>query len=704
MKAFDFSIDNSGVATLCFDLEDSNVNILSNDVLLALDAKLDELKSIKEIKLLQITSAKEGIFIAGADIAEIENLKDEEDAYDKVRQGQKILSKLCVLPFPTLAIIDGACLGGGLELALCCDYRICTENPKTKIGLPEVNLGVLPGFGGTQRLKRLTGLSKALELILGGKILNGKKAEKLGVVDACVPQGYLEFKKRSFVDLILSNPEQILKKRNKGTLVDRFLPTLVFSVARKNVMAKTRGKYPGPIAILRLFEDTQNKEVQEGLEDEAKAFSKLAVTDISKNLIGLFYASEALKKERGTKQKANPISINMISVVGAGTMGAGIMFQFSKIDKLVRMKLRRYEQAAAAMKSIQKVYDGFISRHRLTKSEVEMKMGHITYTTSFDGFDNCDLVLEAIVENTDAKQELYAKLEELIDEKAIIASNTSSLSISMLSENMKKPERFIGMHFFNPVDRMPLVEIIPGKKSSPKTIATVVELAKQAGKTPIVVGDCAGFLVNRILLPYINEAARMFEEGASFERIDKLILDFGMPMGPFVLADEVGLDVGYKVAKVLEDAYGDRMKVSSILDRIYVKMQLLGKKSGKGFYLHAGKKREPNDAVKKLVFSKRRFDEKEIIDRSILIMINEAAMCLEEGVVDNAQYLDMAMVMGTGFPPFRGGLLRYADSIGIDTIVITLKSLAKNYGIRFEPSKLLLDMAKSKTKFYEVKG
>ncbi len=698
MKTFDFNIDN-GIATLCFDLEGSSVNILSSEVLRTLGAKIDELGKHENIRLLKFTSSKEGIFIAGADISQIEGLRDEEEAYELVREGQKVLSKISALPFPTVAIIDGACLGGGLELALCCDYRLATESPKTKIGLPEVNLGVLPGFGGTQRLKKLTGLSKALELILGGKILNGKKAYKLGIVDGCVPQGYLEFKEKSFCEQVLNEPEKIVAKRKQGSLMDRFLPFVVFSYARKNVLAKTKGKYPAAIAILDLFEATQNKEVEEGLEYEARAFSKLVVTDISKNLIGLFYASEALKKERGVKRKVNPIPINMINVIGAGVMGSGIVFQFSKIGKLVRMKLRRYEQAAEAMTSIQKVYDAIMKRGRLTPHEVSIKMGHISYTTEFDGFKHCDLALEAIVENKEAKQELYAQFEDIMDEKAIIASNTSSLSISMLSEKMHHPERFIGMHFFNPVPRMPLVEIIPGKKTSDKTIATVVALAKEAGKTPIVVGDCAGFLVNRILLPYINEAVRLFEEGADFEHIDRLILDFGMPMGPFTLADEVGLDVGYKVAKVLEDAYGERMKVSSILDRIYQQMQLLGKKSGKGFYIH-GKKREANEEVKRLVYSKRQFDEKEIVDRALLIMVNEAAMCLQEGIVENAQYLDMAMVMGTGFPPFRGGLLRYADAVGIESIVITLKSLAKNHGIRFEPAKLLLDMAKDKKTFY----
>ncbi len=287
MKMFDLDIHN-GIATLCFDLEDSPVNILSSDVLRALDVKIDALKKNEGIKLLKFTSAKEGIFIAGADISQIESLYDEEEAYELVREGQKVLSKISALPFTTVAIIDGACLGGGLELALCCDYRLATESPKTKIGLPEINLGVLPGFGGTQRLKQLTGLSKALELILGGKVLNGQKAQKLGIVDACVPQGYLEFKEKSFCEQILNEPEKIVAKRKKESLLERFFPFVVFSYARKNVMAKTKGKYPAAMEILDLFEITQKKEVEEGLEYEARAFSRLVVTDISKNLIGLF--------------------------------------------------------------------------------------------------------------------------------------------------------------------------------------------------------------------------------------------------------------------------------------------------------------------------------------------------------------------------------------------------------------------------------
>lgn len=696
MKAFDFNIDD-GIATICFDLEGSSVNILTFEVLRELDKKLKDISNNENILLLKFTSAKEGIFIAGADISEIIKLTDEKETYELLRECQKVLSKISVLPFPTLAIIDGACLGGGLELALCCDYRLATQSNKTKIGLPEVNLGILPGFGGTQRLKHLTGLSKALELVLGAKILNAKKAKQLGVIDACVPQGYLEFKEKSFIEQILNNPK---KRASKETFVDKYFPQLVFYYARKNVLKKTKGKYPAATSVLDLFEETQDKEIQEGLEYEARAFSKLAVSNTSKNLISLFLISEELKKEKGIKDEVDLISINMISVLGVGTMGTGIIFTFSKIDKLVRMKLRRYAQAGIAMKSISNIYEGLIRRRSLSRDEVGMKLAHISYTTQFNGFANCDLAVEAIVEKMESKQELYTQLEEIMDEKSIIATNTSSLSISTLSEKMKHPDRFVGMHFFNPVNRMPLVEVIPGKKTSAKTIATVVNLAKEAGKTPIVVKDCPGFLVNRILIPYINEAVRMFEEGADFEKIDELSVDFGMPMGPFVLADEVGLDIGYKVSTILENAYGERMKVPHIFERIYNQMQLLGKKSGEGFYIHIGNNREANSEVKDLVFSKRSFDDKEIIDREMLIMINEAARCLEEGIVKNAQYLDMAMVMGTGFPPFRGGLLRYADSIGLQSIVISLQSLQTHHGIRFQPADLLLEMAKNEETFY----
>lgn len=702
MASLTLEVPSSGIATLTFDMPNSKVNLLSTEVLLELDALLDGLMERDDIKVLLFQSAKENIFIAGANIEEIRALESEDEAYEIVRKGQMILARIRILPFITVAVIDGACLGGGFELALRCNFRICTENSATKIGLPEVNLGVLPGFGGTQKLKELIGPSKAIELILGGKVINGKKALKLGMVDACVPHGYLEFKVESFVEQILNKEKKgkILAKRHKLTFVEKFLPFLIWKFALKTVMAKTKGQYPAPLAIIKLFKESQNLPINEGLNCEARHFSKLAVTPISKNLISLFFAVEGIKNEKLIVPKEELLPINIISVVGGGTMGGGIVWLFAKINKSVRLKVRGFKQAGATIAAVAKSFEAIRKRRRLTAREVDMKMTRISYGVDYQSLQQSDLIVEAIVENVDAKQESYDKLEGVLSKEAIIASNTSSLSITMLSSKMKNPERFVGMHFFNPVPLMPLVEVIPGDKTDDRVVATVVDLAKKAGKTPIVVKDCAGFLVNRILLPYINESAKLLEEGGSIARIDKIILNFGMPMGPFTLADEVGLDVGYKVAKVLESSYGERMKVSTLLDRVYNELKLLGKKSAKGFYIHDGKDKEVNKEIKKLQTSHQTFDAQEIIDRAILIMVNEAALCLEAGVVEDAQHLDVAMIMGTGFPPFRGGLLKYADSIGMKHIELTLENLAAKYGPRFTPAPLIVKMAKADKTFY----
>ncbi|MBT5933915.1 3-hydroxyacyl-CoA dehydrogenase NAD-binding domain-containing protein [Sulfurimonas sp.] len=701
MNAFNLQVENK-IATLMFDMPDSNVNILSISVMRELETILDELKNSKDIDVLLFKSAKKDIFIAGADISEIKALSDEQVAYEVVRKGQTILSKIRILPFHTIAVIDGACLGGGFELALKCDYRITTENPSTKIGLPEVNLGVLPGFGGTQSLKNLIGKQKSLELILGSKLINGQKAQKLKMVDSCVPVGYLDFKLQSLIKSIMnpSEKEKIDARRYKSNLIERFAPSIIYSIAQKTVMKKTKGKYPAALEVIKLFRETDKLPVNEALSLEAYAFARLCVTDVSKNLISLFYASEQLKHDSFVSKDINALPIHSLSVVGSGIMGGGIVWLFSNINKAVRLKARTYDSIAASFKPISAAYKSVIKRKRLTPKQVELKMGHISYTTDYNGFKNIDIVLEAVVESRETKQAVYNDLEEVVRDNCIIASNTSSLSISMLAEGMKNPERFIGMHFFNPVPRMPLVEVIAGEKTSDETIATVVKLARDAGKTAIVVGDCAGFLVNRILLPYINECARLYEEGGSIENIDKNIEDFGMPMGPFTLADEVGLDVGYKVSKVLEDAYGERMTVAPILQKM-LDIKLLGKKNKRGFYIHEGKNQSVNPELKTFQFHNKTFIKAEIVDRAILMMVNEAARCLEEGIIKDASSLDMAMIMGTGFPPFRGGLLKYADSIGIEKVHLTLLHLEEKYGSRFAPAQLICTMAEKKEYFYK---
>lgn len=701
MSAFNLHVDNK-IATLMFDMPDSNVNLLSISVMQELESHLDKLKSQKDIDALLFKSAKEGIFIAGADISEIQSLNDEQEAHDIVKQGQMILSKIRALPFYTIAVIDGACLGGGFELALSCNYRISTQNPKTKIGLPEVNLGVLPGFGGTQNLKHLIGKQKALELILGAKMINGLKAEKLKMVDACVPEGYLDFKLESFIQAVLDDKERakIDARRYKENLLERFAPDLIYHFALKEVMKKTKGNYPAPLEVIELFKKTDKLPMNEALSLEVYAFARLSVTEVSKNLISLFYASEKLKHDNFVKDGVAPQYIENVGVIGGGVMGGGIVWLFSKIDKFVRLKDLNYDAIAASFKPISKAYSEVVKRKRLTKREVELKMGHISYTTDYKGFHNADIVVEAVIENTEIKKSVYKDLEDVVKEDCVIASNTSSLSISMLSKDMQRPERFIGMHFFNPVARMPLVEVIAGDKTSDETIATVIKLARDAGKTVILVGDCAGFLVNRILLTYINECVRMFREGASILYIDETIEEFGMPMGPFTLADEVGLDVGYKVSQVLEEAYGKRMTVSPILKEI-IDMKLLGKKGKKGFYVYNGKEKEINKEVIAIQPRSRPYSKPEIIDRAMLIMINEAARVLDEKIIKDASQLDMAMIMGTGFPPFRGGLLKYADSLGIEKVHMSLVQLEEKYGDRFEPARLIVEMADNKETFYK---
>ncbi|MCV6607269.1 MAG: 3-hydroxyacyl-CoA dehydrogenase NAD-binding domain-containing protein [Campylobacterales bacterium] len=703
MKNIHLNINNEK-AELIFDLEKEKINKLSYKVLEELDKTLDEIKDNKGIKLLTIKSAKENIFIAGADINEIKEMKNEKEIVDNLLRGDKIFEKLENLPFPTIAYIDGACMGGGLELTLSCTYRVSIEKDKTKLGLPEVNLGVIPGLGGTQRLPKLIGLANALPLILGGKILNSKQAYKLGILDEYFPDGYEEFMIKDFENLVINNPKEILKRRKKFFPLELFGFTrgIIFKKAKESVIKKTKGHYPAPLVALDVIEKTYTLSLSNGLEIEAEEFSKLATTDISKNLIDIFFTSEELK-HKDFKTKTTPIKDS--AVIGGGTMGSGIIWLFSKVSLPVRVKLRDINKAGEIMKKVSSIYDFYIKRRKYNRNQVEFKLNKVTFSEDYNGYKDCDLVVEAVVENIDVKKEVYKNLEEVLKDNAIIASNTSSISMENLSSEMKNPERFVGVHFFNPVERMPLVEIIPSSKTSKETIGRVYNFLLKTGKTPVVVGDCSGFLVNRILIPYINEAIYLFKEGASSTHIDKTLTDFGMPMGPLTLVDEVGIDIGYKVSKILEDSYGERMAMCPITESIYKEKNLLGKKAGKGFYIHSSDKTPPipNPEVSSLQSSNDSFTQAQIIDRTVLMLINEASRCIEEKVVEKPSYLDMAMIMGTGFPPFKGGVLKYADSIGIDTVVEKLEDLGKNYSSRFTPSNLLKSMAKENKTFYGEK-
>jgi len=698
---FNLEIDERNIATLTFDTPDSNVNVLCFDALYELREHIAELEGNADVKALFIESAKEDIFIAGADINEIKAFKDEDEIVSKLSEGQEIFNRLENLPFPTVAMIDGACLGGGLELAMSCTYRVATNDAHTRIGLPEVSLGIFPGLGGTQRLPLLVGYTKAIELITASKRLKGDKALKLGLVDASIPSGYLGFKKEEYIKEILAGTleAKVLAKRKGIKWYEMLAPAkmLIASMARKAVNKKTDGHYPAPLAAIDVLEETLSMSLENGLKVELEVFVPLATSEISKNLIELFFTSEALKKESFSTGKAK--SISRAAVVGVGTMGSGIAWALAHRDIPVRLSARKMPSIAKAMTKLMKSFESIKRRGRLTDREIGLKMDRVTYTTDMSGLGNVDIIVEAVSEDPKVKQKVFADLEARVGEGCIIATNTSSLDISSLAQKTQHPERFVGMHFFNPVQMMPLVEIIAGEKTSDETVATVVKLAKRLGKTPIKVSECAGFLVNRTLLPYLNEAAKMFEEGEDVVRIDRLLKGFGMPMGPFTLADTVGIDIGDKVSTILHEAYGSRMSPSSVLERMLDK-GWIGKKTGTGFYTHKGKKQSYNTQMTELQYGHKTLEDAVILDRAILIMVNEAARCLEEGVVDNAQYLDMAMVMGTGFPAFRGGLLRYADSEGLESIVTRLQKLEESHGERFSPAGLLVEMNVNGERFY----
>uniref|UniRef100_UPI0040483498 3-hydroxyacyl-CoA dehydrogenase NAD-binding domain-containing protein n=1 Tax=Aliarcobacter sp. TaxID=2321116 RepID=UPI0040483498 len=677
---------NQNIATLTFDLENEKINKLSFEILKEFKETLDLVENNSSIKALVIDSAKKNIFIAGADIKEIEKLKDEKEVYEALMEVHEIFNKLENLTIPTIAYINGACMGGGLELALACKYRVLSVNEKTKLAFPEIKLGIFPGFAGTIRAPKLIGLVNALDLILTGKTIDAKKAYKIGLADMIFDDAQKEFMLEGFIKKAIYGT---VKKRVGFNLLN-YAPfnEIVFNKALKGLEAKVNKDFKAPYIALEVIKATINKELEDAIKIEAKEFAKLAVSKESKNMIKLFFLFEKLNKNY--EKTINPIS-NAI-ILGNGVMGKGIIWLFSKYLEDVRIKIRDISQANGIIKDISKIYDHLIKSKRMTKNQVDFKLNKISYTDKFNGFKNFDFIVEAVIEDEKVKKDTYKELEKVLGKNAIIATNTSSISIEKLGSDLKNKENFLGVHFFNPVNLMPLVEVIPTKHTSKETINKVFELLISCGKTPVLVGDCAGFIVNRILLPYMNEAAFILEEGSKIEKIDNLIKDFGMPMGPFTLADTVGVDIGYKVATILNESYGSRMPIASIIEKMY-NAKLLGAKTKAGFYEYAGRDVYVNSHVTSMLENNTKIIEDEkIVQRCIYIMINEASRCLEENIVTDASVIDFAMITGTGFPPYKGGLLSYANEIGLRNILESLKEFEKEYGSRFTPSNLLVKL------------
>ncbi|KFC79956.1 fatty acid oxidation complex subunit alpha FadJ [Buttiauxella agrestis] len=702
ISAFNLHIRLDNIAVVTIDVPDEKMNTLKASFGPEVHNIIKQVRDNTALQGLIFISGKPDNFIAGADINMIANCQNALEAQTLAHQGQQIMAEIAALPIPVVAAIHGACLGGGLELALACHSRICTDDEKTKLGLPEVQLGLLPGSGGTQRLPRLIGVSNALDMILTGKQLRPRQALKLGLVDEVVPQSIL----------LAAAVERVAKGRQPSRTLpvrERILAgplgrSLLFSMVEKKTEQKTRGNYPATKRIIDVIKIGLGQGSFSGYESEAKAFGELAMTPQSAALRGLFFASTELKKEHGAD--AQPRPIKAVGVLGGGLMGGGIAFVTATKGKLpVRIKDINNEGINHALKYSWDLLDKKVRRRHLKAIERQREMARISGGTDYHGFHNRDIVVEAVFEDLTLKQKMVAEIEQNAAPHTIFASNTSSLPIADIAANAARPELVIGLHYFSPVDKMPLVEVIPHAGTSAETISTTVQLAKKQGKTPIVVGDSAGFYVNRILAPYVNEAMRCLVEGEPVDKIDNALVAFGFPVGPIQLLDEVGIDVGTKISPILQQAYGDRFAAPQNIAAI-LNDDRKGRKNGRGFYLYPGKgsrsKKQVDPAIYKLlgVSPKGQLAENEIAQRCVMMMLNEAARCLEEGVVRSARDGDIGAVFGIGFPPFLGGPFRYMDSLGAGEVVAQLQRLASQYGERFAPCDRLLQMVEEQRNFW----
>jgi 3-hydroxyacyl-CoA dehydrogenase/enoyl-CoA hydratase/3-hydroxybutyryl-CoA epimerase len=692
------------VAQVVFDLVDSTANKLNTPIMLRLRELLQEIDRNSNYKAVVFTSKKAKIFIAGADIDEIRHMTTKEKFAEAVSQGQSIFNMIEDLKIPTFASIHGACAGGGCELILACDYRIASEDSATRIGLPETQLGILPGFGGCVRLPRVVGLQAALDVILAGKLLAAKKALKLGLVDRMVHPNLLQEETLRFVRDVFKEGGAKRRKTFKArglmeNLLEGPLRFLVFKQARKQTLKATHGHYPAPIKALEVIQNTYKSGNRErSLEIEKEAFCEVAVTDISKNLIHVFDLTEMVKKQNGVPGvQVKPRDVKALGILGAGTMGGGIAYVAA--DKGVRVRLKDLNQEALgrAYRQARDLWQKLVKKRVIDQYQFAQKANLISGGTDYADFKNLDLVVEAIVEDMGVKQRVIGETAQNMRPEAIIATNTSSLSVTEMAKGHPRPEFFAGMHFFNPVHKMPLIEVIRGEKTSDETIATIYELCKKMGKMPVVVKDGPGFLVNRLLLPYMAEAAFLLQEGMSIEVVDRTyVKDFGMPMGPFALMDEVGLDVCIKVLRIFRKAFGDRVELAPCMEALE-KTGRLGKKNRKGFYHY-----DENDyrgEVDSSIYQALNLSQpteplskQECVERGVFAMINECARALrDDRIVEKPEEVDLAMIMGTGFPPFRGGLTRYADQITTAYVVGQLEKYASTQkaGQRLAPSQAL---------------
>jgi len=695
---------------LRFDLQGESVNKFNSATLSELDAAVQAIQNNADVKGVVVTSGKD-VFIVGADITEfVSTFKlPEEDLVAGNLSANKIFNAFEDLNVPTVAAINGIALGGGLEMCLAADFRVMAAS--AKIGLPEVKLGIYPGFGGTVRLPRIIGVDNAIEWICGGTEQRADKALKAGAVDAVVADDKLKAAAIDVIKRAIAGELDYKAKRQpklEKVKLNTIEQMMAFETSKGFVAGQAGPNYPAPVEAIKTIQKAANHGREKALEIEAAGFAKLAKTSVAASLVGLFLNDQVLK-HKAKKYDKQAADVNLAAVLGAGIMGGGIAYQSAVKGTPILMKDIREEGIQLGLDEASKLLGKRVAKGRMKPEQMAKALNAIRPTMSYGDFKEVDLVVEAVVENPKVKHAVLAEVEGQVTEDTIITSNTSTISITYLAEALKRPENFCGMHFFNPVHMMPLVEVIRGEKSSEKAVATTVAYAKKMGKTPVVVNDCPGFLVNRVLFPYFGGFARLIGMGADFQRVDKIMEKFGWPMGPAYLMDVVGMDTGHHGRDVMAEGYPDRMadKTRTAVDVMYDAGRL-GQKTGSGFYAYEmdkkGKPKKVVDAkayelLKEVVLEQREFTDEEIIEIMMVPLCLETVRCLEDGVVESAADADMGLVYGIGFPPFRGGALRYIDTLGVAEFVAIADKYAE-FGAMYAPTEKLREMAKNGQKFF----
>jgi 3-hydroxyacyl-CoA dehydrogenase/enoyl-CoA hydratase/3-hydroxybutyryl-CoA epimerase/enoyl-CoA isomerase len=709
-KAITVTALESGIVELKFDLKGESVNKFNRLTLTELRQAIEAIKADASVKGVLVSSGKD-VFIVGADITEfVDNFKlPDAELLAGNLEVNRIFSDFEDLDVPTLVAINGIALGGGLEIALAADYRVMST--EAKIGLPEVKLGIYPGFGGTVRLPRVIGVDNAIEWIASGKENRADDALKVGAVDAVVVPQKLREAALDLLGRVISGEFDHKAKRQpklEKIKLNAIEQMMAFETAKGFVAGQAGPNYPAPVEAIKTIQKAANFGRDKAIEVEAAGFVKMAKTSAAESLIGLFLNDQELKRKAKAYDKIAR-DVSQAAVLGAGIMGGGIAYQSALKGTPILMKDINEKGIEQGLAEASKLLGKRVEKGRLTPAKMAEALNAIRPTLSYGDFGHVDIVVEAVVENPKVKQAVLAEVEGQVKEGTILASNTSTISISLLARALKRPQDFVGMHFFNPVHMMPLVEVIRGEHSSEEAVATTVAYAKKMGKNPIVVNDCPGFLVNRVLFPYFGGFARLVSAGVDFVRIDKIMEKFGWPMGPAYLMDVVGIDTGHHGRDVMAEGFPDRMKDerASAIDVLY-EANRLGQKNGKGFYSYetdkSGKPKKVFDAavlevLKPVIYEQRELSDEDIINWMMIPLCLETVRCLEDGIVETAAEADMGLVYGIGFPPFRGGALRYIDAVGVAEFVALADQYAE-LGPLYHPTEKLRAMAQNGQRFF----